>query len=585
MQNGLQNEVLASLANKKNKPVILCVDDHIEVLDSLEQQLSVYFENKYGKIFRIMKAESGSEGLEILEDLKESNREIVVIVSDQVMPGMPGDEFLIQAHKMLPTAKKIMLTGQAQRANVGNAINNAKLYRYLEKPWDATDLQLTVEEAAASYYQSQTIEERNRALRLLHNSTQVISMQTEISSLLYEVLTVMMEFSKADKAHLVILNAENELIIEATGTAGAYVPSVSLVNIPIQDTDEYPYRLIEFVARARNGVVLHNAAAEGNFTDIAYFNKYNVKSVAVVPVVNKNKLIGIFYLEYNGATQFFTDDKAEIFEILATSAAIAIENAYLVENMQDVAITQTQELSQTFEDLQIANQKKDEMIKIVSHDIRSPLTGVANLAVLLQDKDVASDTAQVVKYAGIMNGSVQSVLRFVNDILDLAKLESGTIELNKVSTDLNAYLKNIITGFEPLTLTKDVKLSLQSNAEVSIAVDRTKIGQAFNNLIGNSIKFTPKGGNVTVTLGKVNDAGKEKAQIIISDSGIGIPKEDLPNIFEKFGKHQRTGTKGEKGTGLGMSIAKETVELHNGTINVESEVGKGTTFTILLPME
>lgn len=585
MQNGSQNEALSGLANRKSKPVILCVDDHIEVLDSLEQQLSVYFENKYGKIFRIMKAESGAEGLEILEDLKENNREVPVIVSDQVMPGMPGDEFLIKARELMPDTKKIMLTGQAQRANVGNAINNAKLYRYLEKPWDATDLQLTVEEAAASYYQTLMIEERNRALRLLHNSTQVIARQTDMSSLLYELLTVLMELSKAEKALLVIANADNELVVQATGKAGTYVPYVSLTNEQLSDTPEYPYRLLEFVARARNGLILNNAAGEGNFTDVAYFADNNVKSVAAVPVVNKDKLVGIFYLEYNSASHFFTKEKEEIFEILATSAAIAMENTSLVENIQDVAISQTQELSVTFADLQRANAHKDEMIRIVSHDIRSPLTGVAELAVLLnKDKDVAQDTAQVMKFAGIMNASVQSVLRFVNDILDLAKLESGTVELNKVKTDLNAYLKNILAGFEPLTITKNVKLSLESPDSINLNLDHTKISQAFNNLIGNSIKFTPKGGSVTVRVKQTQHDGKPFAQIDISDTGVGIPKEDLPNIFQKFGKHQRTGTKGEKGTGLGMSIAKESVEIHGGIISVDSEVGKGTTFTLLLPM-
>jgi signal transduction histidine kinase len=230
------------------------------------------------------------------------------------------------------------------------------------------------------------------------------------------------------------------------------------------------------------------------------------------------------------------------------------------------------------------NSHKDDIIKIVSHDIRSPVTGITNLAALLQDDDIATDPAQVRNYGKLIASSSAAVTKFVNDILDLAKLESGTTELTTARLELQAFLKNQAATFEPLTVTKGVKLILDLQEPLTVDADRSKLSQAFNNLISNSIKFTPKGGSVTLRLVKREHQGKTYASASISDTGIGIPAEAIPGLFEKFNKIQRTGTSGEKGTGLGMSIAKQIIDLHKGDILVESVVNQGTTFSILLPL-
>ncbi len=230
------------------------------------------------------------------------------------------------------------------------------------------------------------------------------------------------------------------------------------------------------------------------------------------------------------------------------------------------------------------NQHKDDIIKIVSHDIRSPVSGINNLAALLVDPDIAGDKAQVMNYGKLIASSASSVTKFVNDILDSAKLESGTTELTKARLDLLDFLKGQAATFEPLTITKGVKLKLDLSGSLVIQADRSKLSQAFNNLISNSIKFTPKEGTVELGLRQIEHEGKPYAEARISDTGIGIPAEAIPTLFEKFNKIQRVGTSGEKGTGLGMSIAKQIIDLHEGDIIVESVVNKGTTFRILLPL-
>jgi serine phosphatase RsbU (regulator of sigma subunit) len=145
---------------KESKPVILCVDDESIILDSLNFLFRNSFEDKYSVEF----AESGAEAIELIEELLEENREIAIIVSDYLMPGMKGDEFLINAHKILPNTKKILLTGQADFRAVTNTINSANLYRFISKPWQNEDITLTISEAIKSYFQDKLLEVQNKQL-------------------------------------------------------------------------------------------------------------------------------------------------------------------------------------------------------------------------------------------------------------------------------------------------------------------------------------------------------------------------------------------------------------------------------------
>ncbi len=154
---------------------ILCVDDQKVILDSLKEQLK---RNLKG-IYELEIAESAEEALEILEELTEERVEVALIISDQIMPGMKGDELLIKVHQLYPQIIKIMLTGQADARAVGNVVNKANLYRYLDKPWEETDLILTVKEALRSYRQNQQLVEQNKELQKLNSQLQQLNNSLE----------------------------------------------------------------------------------------------------------------------------------------------------------------------------------------------------------------------------------------------------------------------------------------------------------------------------------------------------------------------------------------------------------------------
>jgi len=154
-------KIIAINFSKMEKKIILCVDDEPIILNSLKQELSQYFADSM--IIEI--AESGEEGLELIDFFREKGKEIVVIISDYIMPQMRGDEFLIKAHRSLPTCMKILLTGQASLEGVTNTINQTNLYRYISKPWSTKDLLMTIEAAIESYYKDKTLRFQNKQIQ------------------------------------------------------------------------------------------------------------------------------------------------------------------------------------------------------------------------------------------------------------------------------------------------------------------------------------------------------------------------------------------------------------------------------------
>jgi signal transduction histidine kinase/CheY-like chemotaxis protein len=570
-----EKNIASAPVAKKSKPIILCVDDQKTVLETLDAQISMHL----GKNFKIEIAESGNEALELLEDLHQSQREVAVIISDYLMPNsIPGDEFLIAAHKIYPDARKIMLTGQANLHAVGNAINHAKLFRYIEKPWEDSDLRMTVEEAAQSYLMSIELDEKNKILRLLHEASQTIASQNDIRKALDELTGQILHYSAAERC-VILLVEDDQLKVQAVATASG--DNHFLQNQLPEEFGSLPVTDIRHAETTGETAVYNDAYNEGQD---AYFKTNNSKSVLILPTRNMGKVNAVFFLENNSYTKVFNPDRVEIITTLANSAAVALDNARLYEHMENLVNERTEQLSDTTRSKVVAESHKDKMVHIVSHDIRSPLSGIAGLTKLLQEDENAKNAEQVKRYAEIITDSVNTVIRFVEDILDLAKLESGNIELITEDTSVGEYIKSLGKTFEPLTMTKGVELVVDVQADSTVKIDKSKLSQSINNLLSNAIKFTKKGGKVSLIANKATENGKNFATIQVKDTGMGIPKEELPNIFEKFNKFQRSGARGEKGTGLGMSIAKEIVEMHKGHIAADSEVGVGTTFTIYLPI-
>lgn len=223
---------------------------------------------------------------------------------------------------------------------------------------------------------------------------------------------------------------------------------------------------------------------------------------------------------------------------------------------------------------------RSEFVANVSHELKTPIAAVKGFAETLlggavQDEETARSFLQI-----IFDES-ERLNRLIGDILELSKIESRRVPLIFSPVEMESFVDKTITLLEPEAKRKSIQLSCKIESGLYVEADEDRLRQIFMNLLANGINYTPEGGRVSLL---VNALDHDHIRIQISDTGIGIPKKDLPRIFERFYRVDKARSRSSGGTGLGLSIVKHLVELHKGTLSVTSTVGVGTTFTIDLPV-
>jgi len=294
-----------------------------------------------------------------------------------------------------------------------------------------------------------------------------------------------------------------------------------------------------------------------------------IKSNLTLPLLVKGKPVGVIFFSSRDKN-IYSEKDSEYLKLIAGHIAISFEKAILIE-----------ELEKTNERLRELNKMKDEFVSIVSHDLRSPLTGIMLCSDMFLMKIFGELTEKQKEAVQSIKKATQHLTKLINNLLDLAKIEAGKIELHKLKGKIGGAVKESINAMQFNAHEKkiDIKLNLPE-AEPEINADWLKIFQVMNNLIGNAIKFTHEGGSVTINVIYSQDG----AEVSVADTGQGIAEDDIPLIFDKFRQVKSKATRGEKGSGFGLAIAKNLIKLHGGRIWVESEVGKGSTFYFSIPI-
>lgn len=231
-----------------------------------------------------------------------------------------------------------------------------------------------------------------------------------------------------------------------------------------------------------------------------------------------------------------------------------------------------------------ANNAKSEFLANMSHELRTPLNAVLGFSEIIKEKVFGNDAFdRYVDYASHIHFSGKHLLGLINDILDLSKIEAGKRELDESDVDLVAVVRDVLHFVEPPAARKNLTLTLEAPPEAIVRGDERALRQIIANLLSNAVKFTPQAGRVTVRLNGTPDGGISLAVI---DTGIGIKPEELSKVLESFGQARHDiATTDERGTGLGLPIVKGLIELHSGSLKLESSLGKGTTVTIQLPAQ
>ena len=288
------------------------------------------------------------------------------------------------------------------------------------------------------------------------------------------------------------------------------------------------------------------------------------RAAIAIPLVRTGQGLGVLTVRSTYPSARFDDDDARLLGLFGDQAIAALTTAELVEQQR-----------RAVEQLERLNSAKSDFVSIVSHEFRTPLTGIQGFSELIRDEDLT--VAEMKEFAADINKDALRLNRMITEMLDLDRMESGKMTLSRERTDVNAIVAEAADRLDsprhPIRLSLDPELPL-------VAIDKDKINQVVLNLLSNAVKYSPGGGAIAITTRLEGDF----LHVFVRDSGLGIPAESLEKVFERYSRLESGATRYIQGTGLGLPIARQIIEMHGGRAWVESTVGEGSVFQFTLPL-
>jgi signal transduction histidine kinase len=318
--------------------------------------------------------------------------------------------------------------------------------------------------------------------------------------------------------------------------------------------------------------LVKDARREGR---VQYVDRLNIHSMIAVPIIVKERILGVLATSITHPGRQFTQADLRLALALADRAALAIENSRLYAQERRLR----QELESLNQEVQEANRLKTEFVTVVTHELRSPLTSIAGYIELLLEEDYEGAEARR-DYLQIVKRNAYRLLELSNDLLDIARIEAGKLELKRVPLDLGGVIYEVSGALRPQIEAKGQHLRLDLAAHLPVVTgDPERVTQILLNLVSNAHKYTPPGGSITIA----TRAERTGVCIAVQDTGIGLSAEEQQQLFTKFFRAQHPLVREAGGTGLGLAIVHALVALHGGTITVVSAPGQGSTFNVTLP--
>ncbi len=481
-------------------------------------------------------------------------------------------------------------------------LDNSKVAFFLNLGLLAIFLPIIVYAAKISNYFSRikerALEDRNKQLLALNNISRTIKGLLSMDKAIRQVLGGVIEGLGYDICFLVIPSKkDNEISFHAPKNYPITQKIEAIMGMPISALrlprveENYVFQAIK-----KNKIIFRQELYElvrGIQPSISpelastIQQALGFKKFIITPLVAERKVVGALI----GATrtEFVDDSSVDVLENFSNQAALAIESAQLFE-----------ELRKKNKDLEQANKIKSEFLAIMSHELRTPLTAVIGFSELLMEEVMGELNPEQKEYLREVVSNSDHLLHLINSILDLSKVESGKMALAIEAFDFTKLAKEVKSSLQPLLKKKGLKIDLFIPEELPfIEADERKIRQIFLNLISNSIKFTSEGGKISIEI--VHSPYSKGPwlfpkhinpdylaggyfKVIVQDTGIGIREKDLEKIFEPFSQVDSSYTRKYQGTGLGLALTKQFVEMHGGIIWAESEYQQGSKFTIVLPV-
>ncbi|MEI6222498.1 MAG: ATP-binding protein [bacterium] len=304
-----------------------------------------------------------------------------------------------------------------------------------------------------------------------------------------------------------------------------------------------------------------------------------IKSTAAFPVIFNDEVVGMIEFIFNTPKETIDHRKIRMMQSFADQVALAINNANMFNNLKKA----TEDLQKAYAELQELDKAKTEFVSLASHQLRTPLSIIRGYVSMMKEGDYGELPERISHSLLKTQENIDRLINIVDDLLNVAHIEAGKLVMNFQKEDLNDIISEITEQLRPQAEEHKLYLNitLPKTKLPTLTLDRQKITEVISNLIDNAIHYTPKGG-ISLSLEISPD---DHIVIKVQDTGIGLPKEYRKDLFTKFARAENARKIRPDGSGIGLYLAKNIIEAHQGTISADSSLGKGTTFTIKLPIK
>jgi predicted ATPase/signal transduction histidine kinase len=407
------------------------------------------------------------------------------------------------------------------------------------------------------------------------SASRAIASEIVLENLLRRLMSVLLENAGAQNGAL-LLPQGGQLCVAAR--ADEHGVDVLEEWGTLEDADDISLSVVRFVERSGESVVLDDAKEGQRFRNDAHIRSGHVRSLICTPLRHLGEPLGVLYLENNAVSHAFTVERFDVLKVLGTQAAISIENARLVDGLEQKVEERTQQFAAASAQAQEASAAKSQFLRSMSHELRTPLNSILGYTQILLSGPLAGKQRESVE---TIQRSGHHLLSLINDILDMNKIEAGKLDLVLAPVHLPGLIHEVGALVRPTAAAKGLRLETRADPALPewVEGDARRLRQVLLNLLGNAIKFTADG-SVVVRADATTDGG---LRLSVQDTGPGIPEDRIDAIFQAF-EQAGDAAQRSKGTGLGLAITRELVRHMGGELRVESEHGEGSTFVLDLPL-
>jgi signal transduction histidine kinase len=403
---------------------------------------------------------------------------------------------------------------------------------------------------------------KTQRLERLLEISRMLTSTLELKPLLQSIVQVASQLTNSETASILLYNADvGQLRFEATPETQE--DDLSQLSVPLDSS------IAGWIFTNARPMVLQDAVSDPRvYRKVDQQINFQTRSILGVPLMAKQEPIGVLEAVNKLNNSHYTEDDLAVLETLAAQAAIAIENARLMERLQTAN-----------EDLRRLDRMKSDFIAIASHELRTPLGLILGHATFLKDLIPGDQQDQ-------MEVIIRSAMRLKSIIEDMSTIsheEEGLSRIRRATFSMSDLIQDVVERYKDAADEKELHMSydIPEDDPLEIEGDREKIEAALSNLIKNAIAFTDENGQVGIKA----ERSDGYVNVYVVDTGIGIPEEDIERVFDRFYQVESHLTRKHGGMGLGLSIAKAMVEMHNGQIWCESKVGTGSLFSFMLPID